>query len=215
MMESCVYKGRKYFIQSTGRYFSYRNRSDSRERLLHRFIYSEAHGDIPKGYAIHHKDGNWRNNALSNLEAVPHGQHSREHMLELHKTKKFRRSSLSGLRMGRAKAAEWHGSPAGLAWHSQNGLNAWKNRRLSTVLCTVCGKKVKTPFPTRTRVCGRQCAQKGCYAKQKTEPKVCAFCGKDFLANKYRNVECCSKVCSNRKRVGQIYNPLAETAAGR
>lgn len=46
---------------------------------VHRLIYEEAYGPIPKGYHIHHKDGNKLNNDLSNLEILTASEHIRLH----------------------------------------------------------------------------------------------------------------------------------------
>lgn len=43
--------------------------------LVHRVVYEAFKGAIPSGFQIHHKDGNKRNNCLSNLEAVSTAYH--------------------------------------------------------------------------------------------------------------------------------------------
>lgn len=42
---------------------------------LHRQIYIDNFGPIPKGYHIHHKDGNTENNSPDNLQAIPMKTH--------------------------------------------------------------------------------------------------------------------------------------------
>ena len=42
---------------------------------IYRRLYEQAHGPIPKGYHIHHKDGNHSNNDLSNLIAITAKEH--------------------------------------------------------------------------------------------------------------------------------------------
>ena len=44
--------------------------------LVHRVVYEAFKGAIPKGFQIHHKDGNKQNNRLSNLEAISTAYHS-------------------------------------------------------------------------------------------------------------------------------------------
>ena len=41
----------------------------------HRLIWESLHGPIPKGYVIHHIDGNSKNNDPSNLRLMKHGEH--------------------------------------------------------------------------------------------------------------------------------------------
>lgn len=42
-------------------------------------MWQEAYGPIPKGYHIHHKDGNRRNNDLENLELIKGTEHGQLH----------------------------------------------------------------------------------------------------------------------------------------
>ena len=58
------YKFRK--DQKTGYYLS--NNINGRRLRLHRYIYEKYNGEIPKGYDIHHKDHNKKNNTLENLD---------------------------------------------------------------------------------------------------------------------------------------------------
>lgn len=46
---------------------------------LHVLVWTENNGPIPKGYDIHHKNGNRFDNDIANLELVPHAEHSRIH----------------------------------------------------------------------------------------------------------------------------------------
>ena len=49
-------------------------------KLLHRLIYEEVYGSIPKGYAIHHIDGDKTNNNLDNLMILTKSNHHKLHM---------------------------------------------------------------------------------------------------------------------------------------
>ena len=51
----------------------------SRTKTNYRKIYEQHHGPIPKGYHIHHIDGNHENNDASNLEALPAKEHYDKH----------------------------------------------------------------------------------------------------------------------------------------
>jgi hypothetical protein len=48
---------------------------------LHRVIWEQHYGKIPKGYQIHHIDGNKLNNHISNLKLISMSEHSRLHMI--------------------------------------------------------------------------------------------------------------------------------------
>jgi len=47
-----------------------------------RQVWRHAHGPIPAGYHVHHKDGDFTNNALENLECVEGKAHNSEHSRE-------------------------------------------------------------------------------------------------------------------------------------
>ncbi len=58
----------------------YRKRKiGGRTLQAHRVAWETAHGPIPKGYVVHHKDEDRLNNALDNLELMTHQQHSAHH----------------------------------------------------------------------------------------------------------------------------------------
>ena len=156
-------------------------------------------GDIPENHHIHHVDGNWRNNHISNLECISASDHHREHMLKRFENPEYRERNKKNLEKAIAKAAEWHSSPDGIEWHKRHAKQTWVDRQPHKLNCSVCSNEFQSFFK-HTRFCSKSCRQKGCYAKQKTIPKICAWCNQEFLANKYRQVSCCSKLCSNRKR---------------
>lgn len=51
-------------------------------RYLHRVVYAEEIGPIPKGWVVHHKDGDRENCVPENLEAMPRANHMAHHMAE-------------------------------------------------------------------------------------------------------------------------------------
>jgi hypothetical protein len=50
--------------------------SNGRRVLMHWYVWEKAHGPIPPGHCIFHKDRNPANNALENLELLPKAQMS-------------------------------------------------------------------------------------------------------------------------------------------
>ena len=48
-------------------------------KLLHRLIYEEVYGPIPKGFCIHHQDGDKTNNNPSNLILMSKSNHHKLH----------------------------------------------------------------------------------------------------------------------------------------
>lgn len=192
-----VYQGDTYRVQSSGRYYQ-SDKKDVPHRLLHRRIWSDHFGEIPPNHHIHHIDENWRNNDISNLECIYGPDH-----LSHHKSEQIRQNPKQNqewLEMARVKAAEWHRSEEGREWHSKNGKASWVGREPTSSNCSVCNTEYETFFASRSRFCSTSCAQKVAYKRHFTDTRVCAWCGDEFLANRYRTTACCSRTCANQKR---------------
>ena len=52
---------------------------NGRTLLAHRHAWEQAHGPIPAGYVVHHRDEDRFNNDLANLELLTHQEHSAHH----------------------------------------------------------------------------------------------------------------------------------------
>lgn len=197
--EFVVYRGQKFWLQTTGRYFQ-SGRKDDPERLLHRRVYVDNFGPIPEGHDVHHKDTDWRNNESWNLEAKIAFDHDREHMLERLSDPVAFAKNQEYLERARIAAAIWHGSPEGIKWHKKHGKETWLDRLPVEAICSKCGKQYWTYFPSRSRFCSSACMQAVAFRTYFTDTRICAFCGKEFMANRHRKTACCSTLCSNRKR---------------
>lgn len=83
------------------------------EKYLHRQLWIDNHGSIPKGYVVHHIDHNSLNNDLSNLKLITLSEHSKHHGTDPKNIAKARET----IKIARIYAAKWHKSPEGLRWH--------------------------------------------------------------------------------------------------
>jgi hypothetical protein len=54
----------------------------ARSITKHRAIWMRVHGEIPKGYIIHHINGNKQDNRIENLECISHREHQLKHKKE-------------------------------------------------------------------------------------------------------------------------------------
>ena len=55
--------------------YCYYNTKKNRKRLVHRVVWEEHYGKIPKGMEIHHINGNKTDNRIDNLELIIHKEH--------------------------------------------------------------------------------------------------------------------------------------------
>lgn len=168
------FNGRKYTRdEKTGYYLN----STHRERI-HRAVWEYYNGPIPDGYAIHHIDEDKSNNSIENLQLISKSAHATLHGKE--------RAAVSyewmcqNIREKAApKAAEWHKSDAGRAWHSEHGKTVFRNLEPQKRICEQCGNEYKTKARHASRFCSNNCK-----AKWRREnglddvEKVCPVCGK-------------------------------------
>lgn len=152
---------------------------------LHVQVWEDHHGPVPKGFHIHHKDGNPANNAIDNLELRTPSSHAKCHAVHLGNA--------------RPAARAWHSSEEGREWHRQNGKNAWAKRKPVILMCEHCGKRFETLKRGRTRYCSDKCRS---YARKRrgddNETRQCTFCGGSYTVNRYSSQKCCSKGCGKR-----------------
>jgi ribosomal protein L37AE/L43A len=125
--------------------------------LLHRHIWEFHNGEIRKGHHIHHKDGNFLNNDISNLECLESKVHYAEHKEDRSRNAK-RPEQLAHLDKAREKASEWHGSPEGLEWHSKTAKAAWENRGFVTHTCQECKNEFQSRKTTKVYYCSGKCS---------------------------------------------------------
>ena len=197
--ERIIYRGTVYWLQSTGRYFSSRDRVNG-ERLLHRRIWADHNGPIPPKHSIHHKDHDWRNSDIQNLECMPSGQHTRMHMAKKLEDPAYFERNRQHLLAAQELAKPWHASDEGREWHRRHGRKSWEGRKPVGAKCSRCGVPYWTFYPDRSRFCGTSCMQAEAFRRYHTDQRACDWCGKTFVANKHRKTACCSRQCGNRKR---------------
>lgn len=123
---------------------------------LHRDMWIDAYGPIPRGMHVHHKDCNPFNNRLSNFELKSARQHMADHMRD---PKRKRQSRHNILRYGVPAARAWHKSEAGRAWHSRHAKKQWRNPIVHQRICEECKKPFKA-FHRLARRCGNRCHQR-------------------------------------------------------
>lgn len=190
------YKFRK--DKKTGYYLSTRKIGTSRVRL-HRYMWMKYHGDIPKGFEVHHKDGNKDNNEIENLELLTKSDHLAWHAENIPDDllEKWR---VNLEEKARPKAIEWHKSEEGRRWRSEMAKKAAKEAGYRTTTCKHCGKKFKEKaFGRKRQFCSPTCIT-AFRVKSGVDDEIreCVVCGSKFRVNKYRKKATCSRSCASK-----------------
>ena len=140
------FNGIKYRLMGAKRYYlsqSTTNEGRRKAKGLHVAIWEYYSGKtVPKGYIVHHKDGDCFNNDYSNLECISISEHNKRHAKEKSERAKTK-EQLEHLDKIRELSKEWHKSEAGKEWHRQHVKNslakAWAFNEERE--CAYCGKK--------------------------------------------------------------------------
>lgn len=171
-------------------------------KRLHRAVWEHHNGPIPKGYHVHHMDGDRSNNSIENLTLLEGHEHLSEHMSAPERVEHSKKL----IEFARVAASKWHGSDAGRAWHAEHGKEYWKNAPMLTYTCTNCGKEYQTRNVSHSgnHFCGNNC--RAAYRRKTGADNVertCQVCGKPFVVNKYSRVKTCSGECGVKLRRGK------------
>jgi hypothetical protein len=149
-------------------------------------------------WALHHADGDPLNNDIGNLECVTVARHRR---IEGDRGSFSTPKALKHLDSIRDKAAAWHRTPEGRAWHSRNSKQAMAKRPLIDLKCQKCGE----PFRSKHRIamyCSALCRQRSRPPREKTHTRTCPFCERQYTTERPRQ-NYCSYSCSSRARVAR------------
>ena len=164
-------------------------------KRLHRYVWEKEVGTIPKGFHVHHLNGDKSDNRIENLALMNGTGHLRMHMQEADRKEKARAS----IKKAVLAAPAWHCSEAGKAWHSEHAKGI-KPVRIEKV-CEVCGKIFMGTKPQRF-------CTNACKAKYRRDNKlddtehICEVCGKLFRSNRFKVQKYCSRECASIGHIG-------------
>lgn len=179
--KTIVFNGETYIRSPKSRYYfkhTTKNAERKNAKQLHRAVWEYYNGEIPKGYHIHHIDGNVDNNDISNLECISAREHLSMHAKRNMQNEDYRERNKEQLLEAGEKAKEWHKSEEGREWHRKHS------------------------------------AQSILKASKHETPKICEFCGKEFLATKMQRFCCVScEQKARRRRIGLKFTPYEKQCA--
>lgn len=202
--ESVIFNGVKFNRYPESKNYSDRNYYRSESGSLHRVVWEFHNGPIPKGYHVHHKDGNTANNDISNLELKTKGDHHKLHAESM--TDGRRKELADRMNSVRHKSVNWHGSEEGRAWHKKHGEEMWASRSATKKTCAYCGKEYETTSTHgRSKFCSNACKTRSRYSNKDIDGNlktcVCGWCGREYQVYKYENRQkYCSLSCSASAR---------------
>lgn len=70
-----TFNGVKFTLRNHGYYA----RTDEDRELMHRYVWIFYNGFIPKGFDVHHVDGDRSNNSIDNLNLIEHTEHAKKY----------------------------------------------------------------------------------------------------------------------------------------
>lgn len=166
---------------------------------MHRAVWQYYNGAIPKGYHIHHKNGNKADNSIENLELMPASAH-----LSLHQKEQNYEMQVERMNHAREFASAWHGSKAGREWHKQHYEQMKEALYQKTnFVCSNCGTVFEGNVNGhKNHFCSNKC--KSAYRRKTGADnieKVCPVCKKHYMRNKYDKGIFCSRKCAQKGRV--------------
>ncbi len=154
-----------------------------KKSFFHRLIWEKENGAIPKGFDIHHKDGNKLNNAIDNLDCLSHSEHLSIHM------------------KANKKLHDWHKTEEGRKFLGEKAKQLWKDREIHVLKCVQCGNEFTAKQIDRAKYCNNNCEQA---ARRKRGDDLidrqCVICLKTFMINKYSKTLTCGYACGSKYR---------------
>jgi TPP-dependent indolepyruvate ferredoxin oxidoreductase alpha subunit len=155
IQEVVEFNGVKYKLMGTRKYYlsqSTKPKERKGAKGLHVAIW-EFHNKqtVPKGYHVHHKDGNTFNNDISNLQCLSRAEHDKI-------PKKINLTKVcEHLANIRPLTKAWHSTEKGKEFHKRISKMAYKNRTRVPFICKECSKEHKTYYPKTAKFCSDLC----------------------------------------------------------
>lgn len=201
------YDGRKWTENKSG-YFNVTQKSLSGKKWLHQYVYEKEQEEIPKGYHVHHKDNDKRNNQIDNLILLSQEEHSKMHgEYKISNPERYKKQCehLDRIRPDHV----WPTDPVKYEEHRKALAKAMKNIKPVEYTCQNCGKTFESVPNGVSRFCTNKC--KSAYRRKSgvdNVDRICIVCGEVFSINKHTKTETCNRSCANVVRGRTIKNAV-------
>ena len=199
--ETATFNGYSFRRDKKTGYFLSSVAIGNKRKRLHVYVWEYYNGNIPKGYHVHHIDGDKNNNEIENLCILTASQHEKLHMSEKSEEAK-QQIKRNLIEKAVPKAVEWHKSAEGREWHKKHGVEVFANLEPVEYVCSYCHKHFKTKNrygKDQNTFCSNNC--KSAYRRMTGVDNIereCECCGKKFITNKYSK----AKYCEVHRRKG-------------
>jgi len=182
----------KDYIEYNGNIYAFVKESKGqgyyrRTERLHRRVWEDNNGPVPKGMCIHHLDGNTRNNSIDNLQCLSIKDHHKIHFSS--------EKQVAHLHAAREKANLWHKSKKGRKKLSELGKKQWLTAKPLPFTCTICGYVGETMNRSGTKYCSQKCRSRAGYLALFVKKK-CFVCDSEFQTAD-RKTRTCSPQCAS------------------
>lgn len=161
--ETIVYGGKKYhrYPDSDRRqlrvYYWRHDKWKEPPFALHRQIWIDNNGSIPKGHVIHHIDGNPLDNEISNLEMILHSAHTRMHSQEPERRAALVKNGEKQTQRIIAAAEKYRRSKEGIEFARKNIKNSIHHSEPQNAVCLECGEHFTYVIKTKVKFCKKLC----------------------------------------------------------
>ncbi|HET6457263.1 MAG TPA: HNH endonuclease signature motif containing protein [Nitrosopumilaceae archaeon] len=163
----------------------------------HRWVWVNIHGNIPKGYHIHHKNEDRSDNTIENLELIEQSRHFRHHYND--EKREWSRKWTDNIR---PLTKAWHASEEGRAWHKLHAIKSnFGKGEYFDYFCKLCSKEYKSRLKgtDRTLFCSNKCKSGWRRKEGKDNIEIeCRTCKNIFVKNKYSKQIFCHKKCISK-----------------
>ena len=191
------FDGKRFTRDDKTGYYLCATADDGKRKRMHVYVWEYFNGPVPKGYHIHHIDGDKSNNNIKNLQLLLAMEHEKLHGSMW--TDEQRNRARKNIEKASIKAKEWHGSKAGHEWHKMHYEKMKeKLHQVHKFNCLMCGKEFQSP-QIKSKFCCNNC--KSAYRRKKgvdNITKICSLCGGEYTENRYNKTKFCP-ICRNKK----------------
>lgn len=192
------FDGRKFTRDDRTGYYLCTTKKDGIRKRIHVYVWEYYNGLVPKGYHVHHIDGDKSNNEIENLTIMKSVDHAKYHgELLSDEEREWRRNNLN--ENANSKSKVWHASKAGHTWHKKHYEEMKDRLRTSRkYVCKYCGKEYEST-QRKTKFCSNRC--RSAFRRMSGVDdiiKICMDCGGEYVSSKYQKTKYCP-LCRDKK----------------